>query len=67
MTAFGTGVFTLHHLFIYCGIVWGTLLMIFMASTFIYNAYMIVWMSEKFPECNSYSVLIEKCLGKFSR
>ena len=42
MTAFGTGVFTLHHLFIYCGIIYGTILLIFVTIAYIYNAYVTI-------------------------
>ena len=67
MTAFGTGVFTLHHLFIYCGLVWGTLLVAFVTFAFIYNGYVTIQTSEKLPEHNSYSTLIESSLGVRSR
>lgn len=58
MTAFGTGVFTLHHLFIYCGLVWGTIVIMFVTFAFIYNGYVTIYVSEKLPECKSYSSLI---------
>lgn len=55
MTAFGTGVFTLHHIFEYCGIIWGTLLEIFVVFSFAYFGYVLIHTSNKLPEVNSFT------------
>ena len=63
MTAFGTGVFTLHHIFEYCGIVWGTLLELFIVLSFTYFGCVLIYTSKKFPDVNSFTQLMIKSLG----
>lgn len=67
MTAFGTGVFTLHHIFEYCGIIWGTLLEIAVALSFMYFGYVLIYTSKKFPEIKSFTQLMDKSLGPLGR